>query len=107
MEVASHTHTLHTPGVCSGGQGSPLKCLNMPDLVADLKTSREYLQTDAFCFPFYEYNDHGINALKEAGFKIAFIGGYRKATKGIDLYKVPRIALNRYTTVNQYANLIN
>lgn len=107
MEVASHTHTLHTPGVCSGGQGSPLKCLNMTELVADLKTSRDYLQTDAFCFPFYEYNDHGINALKEAGFKIAFIGGYRKATKGIDLYKVPRIALNRYTTVNQYANLIN
>lgn len=107
MEIASHTHNLHTPGVCSGGQGSPLKCYDWDKLVADLKASREYLQTDAFCFPFYEYNDYGINALKEAGFKMAFIGGYRKASKGIDLYKIPRIPLNRYTTVEQYASYIN
>lgn len=106
MEIASHTHNLHTPGVCSGGQGSPLKCYDWDKLVADLKASREYLQTDAFCFPFYEYNDYGINALKEAGFKMAFIGGYRKATKGIDLYKIPRIPLNTYTTIEQYANYI-
>ncbi len=108
LELASHTHNLHTPGVCSGGQGSPLKCLNMPELVADLKLSREVLGgTEAFCFPFYEYNNHGIDALKQAGFKMAFIGGYRKAKRGDDLYKVPRIPLTRYTTVSQYANYIN
>ena len=28
LELASHTNNLHTPGVCSGGQGSPLKCMN-------------------------------------------------------------------------------
>ncbi len=108
MEVASHTHLLHTPGVCSGGQGSPLKCLEKTKLVADLKQSRETLDgTTAFCYPFYELNDYAVSALKEAGFKIAFMGGYRKATKGIDLYRVPRIPLTRYTTVSQYANLIN
>ena len=107
MELASHTHTLHNPGVCSGGQGSAMKCLDWNTLIADLKTSRDWLHTDAFCYPFYEYNDYAVKALKEVGFKMAFMGGYRKATKGIDLYKVPRIALNRYTTVNQYANLIN
>ena len=108
LELASHTHNLHTPRVCSGGQGSPLKCLNMPELVADLKLSRSVLGgTEAFCFPFYEYNNHGIEALKQAGFKMAFIGGYRKAKRGDDLYKIPRIPLTRNTTVSQYANYIN
>lgn len=107
MEIASHTYDLHKPGVCSGGQGSPLKCLNKEELINDLKKSREVLDgTEAFCFPFYEFNDYGINAVKEAGFKIAFIGGQRKAKPGVDLYKVPRIAMNHNTTLNQYINYI-
>lgn len=108
MELASHTHNLHTPGVCAGGQGSPLKCLNKQELLADLKLSREVLNgTEAFCFPFYEFNDYGISALQEAGFKMAFIGGYRKATRGVNLYKIPRIPLTTYTTLEQYAKYIN
>ena len=108
MELASHTHNLHTPGVCSGGQGSPLKCYDREKLVADLIQSRTVLfDTEAFCFPFYEYNDYGISALKEAGFKMAFIGGYRKATRGVDLFKIPRIPLTGYTSLTQYANYIN
>lgn len=108
MELASHTHNLHTPGVCSGGQGSPLKCLDKTKLLEDLNQSRYVLfGTEAFCFPFYEYNDYAISVLKEAGFKMAFIGGYRKATRGVDLYKIPRIPLNRYTSLNQYIKYIN
>lgn len=108
MEIASHTHNLHTPRVCPGGQGSPLKCLDKTKLVADLKTSREVLSgTEAFCFPFYEYNDYGISALQEVGFKMAFIGGGRKATPGVNLYKIPRLPLNRYTTLQQYISKIS
>ena len=108
LELASHTHNLHTPGVCAGGQGSPLKCLNKDELLADLRLSREVLNgTEAFCFPFYEYNDYGISALQEAGFKMAFIGGYRKAVRGDNLFKIPRIPLTDYTTLNQYAAYIN
>jgi len=107
LEIASHTDDLHHPGKCSGGQGSPLKCLDKTTLVNDLKLSRSKLNnTEAFCFPFYEFNDHAIDAVKSAGFKMAFIGGQRKASKGIDLYKVPRIAMQGSTTLNQYINYI-
>ena len=108
MELASHTHNLHTPRVCPGGQGSPLKCLEKTKLVTDLQISRELLDgTEAFCFPFYEYNDYGISALQEAGFKMGFIGGGRKATPGVNLYKIPRLPLNRYTTLQQYISKIS
>lgn len=108
MELASHTHNLHTPGVCSGGQGSPLKCQNKEMLLSDLRTSREVLDgTKAFCFPFYEFNNYAISVIEEAGFEMAFIGGYKKATKGINKFKIPRIPLTDYTTLTQYAKYIN
>ena len=108
MELASHTHGLHTPGVCSGGQGSPLKCADRNSLVQDLKTSREILNgTKAFCFPFYEFNDYSLDVISEAGFEMGFIGGYRNATKGINKLKIPRVPLTDYTTLEQYKKIIS
>ncbi len=108
MELASHTDNLHTPGVCPGGQGSPLKCADKSSLVADLKLSREKLNgTKALCFPFYEYNDYALSVVKEAGFEMAFIGGYRNATKGIDKFKIPRVPLTGSTSLAQYQKLVN
>ena len=108
MEIASHTHNLHTPGVCSGGQGSPLKCLNMDELVLDLKTSRETLNgTKAFCYPFYEYNQHAIEAVQAAGFELGFIGGGVAATPGVNLYKIPRITIHKTTSLEQYIRYIS
>lgn len=108
MEIASHTHNLHTPGVCSGGQGSPLKCADRESLVQDLKTSRETLNgTKAFCFPFYEYNDYALSVIEEAGFEMGFIGGYKNVTIGINKLKIPRIPLTDYTTLEQYINIVN
>lgn len=107
LEIASHTHNLHTPGMCLGGQGSPLKCLDRSVLLDDLAKSRNYLNTDAFCFPFYEFNEYAINIIKEAGFKMAFIGGMKKASIGIDPYKIPRITISNSTTIDEYKNYIN
>lgn len=107
MEIASHTHDLHRPGLCPGGQGSPLKCLDKDQLLQDLKTSRETLDgTEAFCFPFYEFNDYAIEVVKEAGFKLAFIGGMKKVTKNTDPYHIPRISMNRSTTLEQYIQYV-
>ena len=108
LEIASHTHDLHWPGRCSGGQGSPLKCLDKNVLLEDLRKSREKLNgTKAFCFPFYEYNDYAISVLKEAGFEMAFIGGGRKVTQGIDKFKIPRIPISSWTDLNTYINYVS
>lgn len=107
MELASHSNDLHKPGLCPGGQGSPLKCLDKNTLLTDLKTSREKLNnTEAFCFPFYEFNDYALSVVEEAGFKVAFIGGMRMSYPGINKYKIPRITLHKDTSLAEYINLI-
>lgn len=111
VEIHSHGHDLHNQGVCPGGQGGAIKCLEKSKLLADLNASREkLLGTTVFCYPFYEYNDYSIKVLKEAGFTMAF-GGYGEAGKyrvapGINKYKLPRYVIYSYTTASDIKNYI-
>ena len=106
LEIASHTHNMHTTGVCPTGQGGGINCLPSDEILNDLKLSRETLNnTKAFCFPFYEYSDYSINLVKEAGFEMAFIGGSTKIKKGIDPYKIPRYPILSSFGVDYISNL--
>ena len=107
LEIASHTHNMHTTGVCPTGQGGGINCLPESDILNDLKLSRETLNnTKAFCFPFYEYSNYSINLVKEAGFEMAFIGGSTKIKKGIDPYKIPRYPILSSFGVDYISNLV-
>lgn len=103
LEIHSHSWDLHKPGVCNGSHGGGLLCKSEEDILNDLKQSRESLNnTEFFCYPFYEYNSRAIELLKQAGFKMAFAEGGRKAKVGDNLYLIPRYALNRYTSINTF-----
>lgn len=111
IEVHSHGYDIHNPGICSGGQGGAIKCLEKNKLVEDLKKSRDKLgNTTVFCYPFYEYNDYSIEVLKEAGFTMAFGGeaedGYSKVKPGIDKYRLPRYVIYNKTTDKNIASYI-
>jgi len=111
IEVHSHGHDIHNAGICPGGQGGAIKCLEKSLLLADLKASRDKLDnTTVFCYPFYEYNDYSISVLKEAGFTMAFgghmEGGYYKVVPGINKYKLPRYVIYNNTTVDNIKNYI-
>lgn len=107
LEVHSHTWNLHNISNCSGGR-SPLLCYDKNTIVDDLKKSRESLNnTTYFCYPFYDYNNHAISALQEAGFTMALTGGNKSVTPGIDKFKVPRYVVNNSTTVSTLAKMIN
>jgi len=108
IEYHSHGDNLHNQGICPGGQGGAIKCLDKTKLLKDLALSREKLGgSTAFCYPFYEYNSYSINILKEAGFTLAFAGGFKKATPNIDKYQIPRYVMYDYTTVQSLASYIN
>ncbi len=107
LEVHSHTWNLHFVSNCSEGR-SPLLCYDKNKIVEDLKQSRESLNnTPYFCYPFYDYNNNAIEALKEAGFTMALAGGNQKVKKGVDKYKVPRYVVYNTTTVKEIENMIN
>ena len=108
LELASHTHDMHTNGVCPMGQGGGIRCLSEDKIQADLKASRETLNnTEAFCYPFYEYNDYAIEQVKKAGFKLAFIGDNKMVTKDTNPYLIPRYVIYKNTSINFLKNLLS
>ncbi len=112
FEIHSHGDNIHNGGLCSGGQGGEIKCMDHDKLLIDLKTSREKLDgSTVFCYPFYEYNDYSIKVLKEAGFTMAFAGEYAggkiKVTPGIDKFRLPRWVIVNYTTKKQFISYVN
>ena len=113
LEIHSHTwdmHGLKTGDDCpnNGGRGGIL-CFSEEVILEDLKRSRESLNnTPYFCYPFYDYNDRAINLLKQAGFRMAFAGQTgRKATVGINKYKIPRYVIYNYTSMNTFINYVS
>ena len=108
VEYHSHGDNLHNQGVCPGGQGGAIKCLDKKTLLEDLSLSRKKLNgTTIFCYPFYEYNNYSISVLKEAGFTLAFVGGMKKATLSSDKYQIPRYVMYDQTTVEQLKSYID
>ena len=100
INIQSHTDKMHRNYVCSGGnQGGAILCASKDTIVKDLKTSVEKLNVKpyALAFPFYDYNENAISALKEAGFKMSFVG--RAGVQGksfpnkTNLYKIPRMTV--------------
>lgn len=96
----SHTDDLHNNYKCplntSYSQGGQMLCEKHEKIVADLKLSQEKLKGSYyFAYPFFDYNTGAINALKEAGFKMAFIGQFN--TNGYSDSSTDRYLLRRKT----------
>lgn len=111
--IYSHTDNLHNVNQCPGYgyQGAGMLCVNMTDLVNDLKLSREKTSNSiALAYPFYGVNEHAISAMKEAGFKLGFGGlyanGYGNMRQGADKYRIPRYTFLNTTTVSDLANIL-
>jgi len=106
LEIHSHGYDIHTAGTC--GQKYKALCMNKDALVSDFNKSKTLLDNHiAFCYPFYAYNSNVLVAVKEAGFKLAFVGGDRKATQNDDKYMIPRFIIYKWTGVSDIKNMVN
>ena len=105
LDIQSHTYDMHQYGSCGKGQ---VVCATKEELLTDLKNSLAIVDNNnSFCFPFYSYSDLSIEAVKEAGFKMSFIGGNRKATRNSDKYKIPRYPIHKTTTMQQFIQMVS
>jgi len=93
----SHTDNLHNNYVCNSGYyGGQLLCEDYQKIIADLKLSQEKLGGSSyFAYPFFDSNERAIKALKETGFKMAFIGEY--TSQGYSTPSTNRYQLRRKT----------
>lgn len=105
LDVQSHTNDMHQYGTCGKGQ---INCYSYDEALADLKQSISILgNSDSFCFPFYSYSEKSLQAVKDAGFKIAFVGGNRKATRNDNKYLIPRYPIHSDITIERFINIVS
>ena len=105
LDIQSHSYDMHDYGTCKKGH---VVCASHDELLADLKKSLEIVDNNnSFCFPFYSYSESAIETIKEAGFKLAFIGGNKKATQNSNYYKIPRYPIHKNITMDQFIKMIS
>lgn len=103
MNFQSHTDNLHNNYKCKGGnQGGQLLCEKESVILEDLKTSQKKLGGSfALAYPFFDFNERAIKILKQAGFRLAFVGQYD--TNGYSTQKTNKMKIRRktmYGTIN-------
>lgn len=105
LDIQSHTNDMHQYGTCGKGQ---LVCANKEQALADLQRSLQIADNNnSFCFPFYSYSNVAIEAVKEAGFKIAFVGGSVKARRSNNKYLIPRYPIHSNITMDQFIKMVS
>lgn len=87
IEFASHTYNLHNH------DEKTYEIVNN-----DIKEMDKVLETKYFAYPYGDYNEDYINALKDNGYELAFTFGpkkeHRKAKISDDNFKLPRLNIS-------------
>ena len=105
LEIQSHTYDMHQKGPCGQGQ---LVCANYDEAKTDIENSLKIIgDNTSFCYPFYQYDDEAIQAIKDLGFKVAFAGGNKKATRSSNKYLIPRYPIYSNHTAGDIARMVN
>ena len=74
----------------------------------DLETSSKTLGgATIFCYPLGQYNQTGINALKNTGYKLAFTTKGGRVYEGASKYELPRVRISKTTTLREFKNMVN
>lgn len=94
LQFQSHTHNMHRAGG-NIGHGGIFPVMPHEEAVADLLKSIEICGNgEALAYPYGDYNDACVAAVKEAGFLCAFTTQYGRVFPGDDPYLLPRIRIS-------------
>lgn len=109
LEVYSHGEELHHNNYCKNGKcGYKSLLLSKEEMINDLELSVSKTNTRlAFCYPFYQKNDTMVEALKESGFSVAFVGGNKKAKQTDSKYQVPRYIIYKNTSLESFIKMVS
>ena len=90
----SHSYDMHRAGYTQKGHGGRIFDMSEEDIVADLDRSAQILKTkDAFAYPFGDVSDIAPEAVKDAGFQLAFTTQYGLVQPGDDAMQLKRMRI--------------
>lgn len=106
MTFQSHSYNMHRGGG-NIGHGGIFPVMNHDDAVADLLKSIEIGGNgDAFAYPYGDYNDSCVQAVKDAGFKCAVTTEYGRAKPGDNPLLLPRVRMSMGQSLESFKKLV-
>ena len=96
IDFESHSYAMHQfnePFV--NGHKGIMATMTKDEIKADLARAAQMLgSNDAFAYPYGDYTDDMVNAIREQGILCAFTVEYDRVRKGMDPMRLPRIRVN-------------
>ena len=105
VSYQSHSYDMHE----SGAGGEPrMKIWSKDKMVQDIQTSYSELNEEekVFCYPFGQYNDTSVQAVKDAGSILAFTTEGGKVFPGANKYLLPRVRIYKGISLNTFISRI-
>ena len=97
----SHSDRLHAHwDICYGK--------NVKELYEDIRKSVSYIGNhEVFAYPFGQYTEEYIEALKMNDFKLAFTTVNTKVKRGMNHYALPRVRISKDMSLDDYTKAIS
>lgn len=106
VSFQSHSDNMHRPGG-NIGHGGIFTALSYDEALADLQKSIQICgSSDAFAYPYGDYNDSCRQVVEDAGFLCAMTTQQGKAYPGDDPMLLPRVRMYMGQDLNQFINMI-
>ena len=106
LDFESHTDSMHVRS-CNTAWDGAVMCAKYEDIYKDIKESINKIKnTNSFAYPFGHYNDNTIKALQENGIKLAFTINNGRVKRNANKYKLPRVRISSWTTINSFKDLV-
>ncbi len=106
MTFQSHSYNMHRGGG-NIGHGGIFPVMAHDDAVADLKKSIKIGgNKDAFAYPYGDYNDSCVQAVKDAGFLCAVTTEYGRAKPGDNPLLLPRVRMSMGQSLESFKKLV-
>lgn len=89
-----------------------LDTLSYNDQVSELKRAKEILENItgkevlSIAYPFGDYNDDTLRAVKDAGYKLAFTTNLGLSDRNDNIFELDRIYISSYYDMNTFKNLL-
>jgi peptidoglycan/xylan/chitin deacetylase (PgdA/CDA1 family) len=106
FETASHSHDMHK--LMEGTYDTVLSRETKENIILDTQKSFEFVGNhSAYAYPRTVYNQNVIDALTEAGIKMAFAAGDTYVTADTNPFELGRISIFRYVDFDAFKEIVN